>query len=142
MGLTVIYDADCGFCWKVRRILQEDPGFIPLTFLAYGGPEATQRFPGLCAGPKPELIVVDHDQLGLGARAQPREALRRLGAAVGEEGQGDESRILLQDPAHLPAEAAVGVVDDGQAHGGLSAGTGRAAPARARGAAARGCACG
>ena len=50
-GLTVIYDPECGFCWNVRHLLEAEPGFMPMTFLPYGGRLANERFPGLCQGP-------------------------------------------------------------------------------------------
>jgi predicted DCC family thiol-disulfide oxidoreductase YuxK len=58
-GMTVIYDPDCGFCARVRAILEDEPAYVPLTFMPYGGTATRARFPGLCSGPKPELIVVD-----------------------------------------------------------------------------------
>jgi predicted DCC family thiol-disulfide oxidoreductase YuxK len=58
-GLTVIYDPDCGFCAQVRYLLLAEPCYLPLTFMPYGGAATAARFPGLCRGPRPELIVVD-----------------------------------------------------------------------------------
>ena len=58
-GLTVIYDPDCGFCAQVRYILLAEPAYLPLTFMPWGGAATRARFPDLCRGAKPELIVVD-----------------------------------------------------------------------------------
>ncbi len=58
-SMTVIYDPDCGFCARARSHLADSPTYLSLEFLPYGGDEARRRYPGLCAGGAPELLVVD-----------------------------------------------------------------------------------
>src|SRR5258706_533625 len=61
-GLTVLYDADCGFCVTCRWWLADQPAFVPLDFLAVGSPEAQRRFPTLGeAVHGKELTVVDEE---------------------------------------------------------------------------------
>ena len=57
--LTVIYDPGCGFCSRVRSILETEPAYLAMEFLPYGGPAVMARYPGLCTGRAPELFVVD-----------------------------------------------------------------------------------
>jgi predicted DCC family thiol-disulfide oxidoreductase YuxK len=45
--LYVLYDASCGFCWKCRGWLQQQPQFVDLEFIASRSPEVAQRFPGI-----------------------------------------------------------------------------------------------
>lgn len=60
--LTVLYDADCGFCIRCRWWMLHQPKFVELEFLPAGGPDAAQRFPELAApGAVEELIVVDDE---------------------------------------------------------------------------------
>lgn len=60
--LTVLYDADCGFCIRCRWWMIHQPKFVELEFLPAGGPDAARRFPELAApGAVEELIVVDDE---------------------------------------------------------------------------------
>jgi predicted DCC family thiol-disulfide oxidoreductase YuxK len=60
--LTVLYDAECGFCVKCRWWLIYQPKFVEMDFLPAGGPEANARFPGLAfSGTAEELVVVDDE---------------------------------------------------------------------------------
>ncbi len=60
-GLTVIYDATCGFCVRCREWLEEQPAFLELECLWSRSSEVASRFPGL-VGPGPaDLIVVDDE---------------------------------------------------------------------------------
>ncbi len=57
--LTVLYDAECGFCVKCRWWLVNQPKFVEMEFLPAGGPEARGRYPELfTAGKAEELVVV------------------------------------------------------------------------------------
>ena len=59
-GLTVLYDARCGFCVSCRRWLEGQPQLVPLELLPAGSPEARRRFPTLRhAEPPDELIAID-----------------------------------------------------------------------------------
>ena len=60
--LTVLYDAECGFCIRCRWWLIHQPKFVEMDFLPAGSPEAEARFPGLSApGTVDELLVVDDE---------------------------------------------------------------------------------
>jgi len=69
--LTVLYDADCGFCVRCRDWLLRQPAFVDLEMLAAGSPEAARRFPDLLESKTPEELVVVDDRGGFyrGARA-------------------------------------------------------------------------
>jgi predicted DCC family thiol-disulfide oxidoreductase YuxK len=60
--LTVLYDADCGFCVHCRWWLIHQPKFVEMDFCPAGSPEAQRLFPELfCPGKVEELIVVDDE---------------------------------------------------------------------------------
>ena len=60
--LTVLYDADCGFCVRCRWWMARQPKFLELEFLPAGGPDARRRYPDLwLPGQGEELVVVDDD---------------------------------------------------------------------------------
>jgi predicted DCC family thiol-disulfide oxidoreductase YuxK len=57
--LTVLYDADCGFCRWVRRWLEGEVQLVPLEFVPCGSDEARRRYPGLDhARTRQEVTVV------------------------------------------------------------------------------------
>ncbi len=56
--ITVLYDANCGFCRRCRWWLAEQPKYVEMDFAPAGGPEARRRYPGL-EGAEEELTVVD-----------------------------------------------------------------------------------
>jgi len=57
--LTILYDADCGFCARCRAWLQQNEGEIALEFIARDAPEVDRRFPGLEPEIEDELLVID-----------------------------------------------------------------------------------
>ena len=60
--LTVLYDADCGFCVRCRWWMARQPKFLELEFLPAGGPDARRRYPDLwLLGEGEELVVVGDD---------------------------------------------------------------------------------
>ena len=60
--LTVLYDADCGFCVRCRWWLARQPKYLELTFLPAGGPDARRLYPDLWRpGSNDELVVVGDD---------------------------------------------------------------------------------
>lgn len=62
--LTVLYDADCGFCVRCARWLLGQRRHVRLECLPHGSPTVAVLFPGLRALPKAELTVID-DQGGV-----------------------------------------------------------------------------
>lgn len=69
--LTVLYDAQCGLCRRVRFWLESRPAYVALEFLAAGSPDARERFPALdVAATLRELhVVADDGRVWSGARA-------------------------------------------------------------------------
>src|SRR6516162_50238 len=60
--LTVLYDAQCGFCVKCRWWLARQAAFVELEFLPAGGADALRRFPELAApGTVDELLAIDDE---------------------------------------------------------------------------------
>jgi predicted DCC family thiol-disulfide oxidoreductase YuxK len=60
--LTVLYDAECGFCVRCRWWLIHQPKYVEMNFCPAGSPEARERFPELWTpGPVEELVVVDDE---------------------------------------------------------------------------------
>ena len=60
--LTVLYDAECGFCVRCRWWLVHQPKFVEMDFCPAGSAEAQRRFPELSApGAVEELLVVDDE---------------------------------------------------------------------------------
>ena len=58
--LTVLYDARCSLCRRVRRWLSRQNQYVPLEFVAGGSAESLRRFPGLGADRMlAELHIVD-----------------------------------------------------------------------------------
>ncbi len=94
--LTVLYDADCGFCVRCRWWLVHQPKFVEMDFCPSGSPEAHLRFPELSApGAVEELLVVD-DEGGVYRGAQAW--LMCLWALVEYREYAD----WLSQPAFLP----------------------------------------
>ncbi|MBI1371940.1 MAG: DUF393 domain-containing protein [Phycisphaera sp.] len=59
--LTVYYDAECGFCCRVRAWLVSEPSYVLMRFVPRQSTEATSR-PGLIHADKPdEMVVLDSD---------------------------------------------------------------------------------
>jgi predicted DCC family thiol-disulfide oxidoreductase YuxK len=56
--LTVLYDADCGFCVKCRWWVQKQPKFVEVEMLPSRCPDAQNRYPEL-VGTKDELVAID-----------------------------------------------------------------------------------
>lgn len=61
--ITVLYDADCGFCTRCRWWMAQQPKYFDVEFLPAGKLEARRRYPQL-EGEKEELTVID-DQGGV-----------------------------------------------------------------------------
>jgi predicted DCC family thiol-disulfide oxidoreductase YuxK len=60
--LLVLYDAECGFCWRVKAWLRSQPAYLKLEFLAQQSAEAHQRYGELIeADDGMEVIVVADD---------------------------------------------------------------------------------
>jgi predicted DCC family thiol-disulfide oxidoreductase YuxK len=63
--LTVLYDARCNLCSRIRAWLETQPTYMTLEFVPTGSDEARQRFPQLDhAVTTQELTVID-DQGGV-----------------------------------------------------------------------------
>jgi len=61
-SLTVLYDARCGRCRRIRRWLAGQAGFVPILFVDAGSAEARRRFPSLDpARTLAELTAVDDE---------------------------------------------------------------------------------
>lgn len=56
--LTVLYDAECGFCSRCRAWLEKQPSYVELELIAKDSFEVARRFPGLQC-PDDELVVID-----------------------------------------------------------------------------------
>lgn len=56
--LTVLYDAECGFCSRCRAWLEKQSSWVELELLAKDSFEVSRRFPGLEC-PHDELVVID-----------------------------------------------------------------------------------
>jgi predicted DCC family thiol-disulfide oxidoreductase YuxK len=57
--LTVLYDARCNLCSRVRSWLETQPAYVQLDFIAAGSAEARRRYPGLDhAATTRELTVI------------------------------------------------------------------------------------
>jgi predicted DCC family thiol-disulfide oxidoreductase YuxK len=69
--LTVLYDAQCGFCVKCRWWLVEQPKYVEMEFLPCGMAEAARRFPGVVKPGEVEELIVVSDEGGVyrGTRA-------------------------------------------------------------------------
>ncbi|MEU4037191.1 DUF393 domain-containing protein [Streptomyces collinus] len=71
LGLTVLYDAECGLCTHLRDWLVRQSQLVPLELVPAGSAEARRRFPGLDpAATLDEVTVVgDAGQVYQGSRA-------------------------------------------------------------------------
>jgi len=66
-SLTIVYDADCGLCTRLKDWVGEQAPMVRIGFVAAGSSEARRRFPQVPAG---ELAVVaDTGEVWLGNRA-------------------------------------------------------------------------
>jgi predicted DCC family thiol-disulfide oxidoreductase YuxK len=54
-SFTIVYDATCGFCTRMKDWIRQQAPLVGLQFIASGSPEARRRFPQLPAG---ELALV------------------------------------------------------------------------------------
>ena len=60
--LTVLYDARCNLCRRIRSWLESQPAYMELTFVAAGSAEARHRFPQLDhAGTTQEITVISDE---------------------------------------------------------------------------------
>ncbi|WP_333776289.1 thiol-disulfide oxidoreductase DCC family protein [Streptomyces sp. IBSBF 3136] len=71
LGLTVLYDAECGLCTHLRDWLVRQSQLVPLELVPAGSAEARRRFPGLDpAATLDEVTVIgDAGQVYQGSRA-------------------------------------------------------------------------
>ncbi|MET8585385.1 DUF393 domain-containing protein [Streptomyces collinus] len=71
LGLTVLYDAECGLCTHLRDWLVRQSQLVPLELVPAGSAEARGRFPGLDpAATLDEVTVIgDAGQVYQGSRA-------------------------------------------------------------------------
>ena len=94
--LTLLYDAQCGFCVKCRWWLVAQPKYVEMEFLPCGGPDVADRFPGLIRPDAPEELIVVSDEGGVyrGARAW----IMSLWALV----EYREWALRLSNPALMP----------------------------------------
>lgn len=69
--LTVLYDAQCGFCVKCRWWLAAQPKYVEMEFLPCGGPDVAARYPELLRPGETEELIVVSDEGGVyrGTRA-------------------------------------------------------------------------
>jgi predicted DCC family thiol-disulfide oxidoreductase YuxK len=58
--LTVLYDAECGFCCRCAKWLLTQRRHVRVECLPHGSPYVKELFPGLRELPKAELIVIDN----------------------------------------------------------------------------------
>jgi predicted DCC family thiol-disulfide oxidoreductase YuxK len=66
-SITIVYDAACGLCIRMKDWIRQQAPLIGLRFVASGSSEARRRFPQL---PADELAVVaDTGEVWLGNRA-------------------------------------------------------------------------
>jgi predicted DCC family thiol-disulfide oxidoreductase YuxK len=66
-SLTIVYDADCGFCAVVKDWMAAQPALLRVAFVAAGSEQTRRRFPQLPPG---ELAVVgDTGEVWLGNHA-------------------------------------------------------------------------
>ncbi len=66
-GITVVYDASCGLCARLKAWIRTEPAIVSVQFVAGGSPDASKRFPQLPPG---ELAVVANtSEVWIGSRA-------------------------------------------------------------------------
>jgi predicted DCC family thiol-disulfide oxidoreductase YuxK len=68
--LTVLYDAGCELCRRIRFWLELQPTYVRLDFVAAGSDEARRRFPGLDHTAALEELTVVSDAGDVYAGAQ------------------------------------------------------------------------
>lgn len=57
--LTILYDAKCAMCRRIRVWLSQQPAFVPLIFVPLQDEHLKDRFPGVCKlNPAEELIAI------------------------------------------------------------------------------------
>lgn len=60
--LFILYDANCRFCCRCRRWMEDQPAYFELRFIPARSPEAECRFPGIEAYESSnDLIVVSEE---------------------------------------------------------------------------------
>ena len=68
--LTVLYDARCELCRRIRSWLERQPAYVQLDFVAAGSEEARRRFPDLDQPAALEELTVVSDAGDVYAGAQ------------------------------------------------------------------------
>lgn len=70
-SLSVLYDADCEICRRLRVWLAQQPGYVPLLFVPLQSPDLASRFPGVEGlRPSAELVVIsDAGEVWFGGHA-------------------------------------------------------------------------
>ena len=62
--LAVLYDDHCGVCSRIRRWLENQPGFVPLRLVPLHSTDLAAQFPGIESfDPGEKLVVVADDGL-------------------------------------------------------------------------------
>ena len=69
--LTILFDAKCELCRRVRFWLESQPTFVPLAFVPLQAPDLEERFPGVTAlePARQILVVADNGDVWRGADA-------------------------------------------------------------------------
>lgn len=69
--LTVLFDAKCELCRRVRFWLENQQTFVPLAFVPLQAPDLEERFPGVTAlePARQILVVADNGDVWRGADA-------------------------------------------------------------------------
>ena len=63
--LSVLYDANCGFCRSCRTWLERQPKYLAMEFLAQNGERARRRWPTLATDSTPNELIVVSDEGGV-----------------------------------------------------------------------------
>lgn len=58
--LSILYDAECGFCSRCRAWLQANEGHVRLEFVPKDDPSVPLRFPGLAPSDDELTVIDDH----------------------------------------------------------------------------------
>ena len=100
--LTVLFDPDCGLCWKAKEHFALQPTYLPIAFVAAGSHDAQQRFPTLDQRLVREDLVAVDDAGGiyLGANAYlmalwATRAYRELALRLAEPGWAPLARAAF-----------------------------------------------
>lgn len=100
--LTVLFDPECGLCWKAKEHFARQPTYLPIVFVAAGSHDAQQRFPTIDQRlTRDELVAVDDaGGIYLGANAYlmalwATRAYRELALRLAEPGWAPLARAAV-----------------------------------------------